>query len=87
MRSYGFIGVRVELAGDCVALDRSIEPPRVEFLEPGTKPRQLVGRELLDGFRHVLCGRHARSIALCVQDEKRWRGARLLSAATRMCYF
>lgn len=87
MHCDSFIGECLEIASLCAALDRGIKSPRVEFLEPGTKPRQFVRWEPFDGLRDVVRGRHAGNIAVCIQDEKRCRGALLLFAAARMCYF
>ena len=49
MGGKGLFRVRVKLAGADVPLDGGIKLLRVECLEPGAKPRQLVGCKLFDG--------------------------------------
>src|SRR3984893_1721574 len=64
VRGQGFIRMRIKLAGLGVALDRGVKLPRIEFLEPRAKPRQLARGKLFDGFLDVFCGGHAGDIAV-----------------------
>ena len=61
------VGERVKLARLRVALDRGIEFARVESLEPGTKPRQLLRGKLLNGLFDVFGGGHPKNIAFTVK--------------------
>ncbi len=53
----------IELAGLGVALDLAVEARGLEFLEPGAKAGELVGRQLGDGFFDVFDGAHGSTIA------------------------
>ena len=57
--SDGLGGELVELAGLGVAVDFFVEEPFLELVEPGTKLRELLGREALDGPLDVLQLGHA----------------------------
>ena len=65
-----FFSGRIKFAGARVPLDRSIEPLRVECLEPGAKPRQFAPRKLLDSLFEVFGGGHLVSIAFAAYAEK-----------------
>ena len=58
MRGQRFICVRVKLASEGISLDCRVEPLRVERFKPGTKPRQLARRKLLDGLLDIFGGGH-----------------------------
>jgi len=59
VRGKSLVGERIELASPRVTLDRGIELLRVERVEPGAKPRQLLRGKLFDGFLDVFGGGHA----------------------------
>jgi hypothetical protein len=63
VRGKSLIGERIQLAGMSVALNRSVELPGVEGLEPSAKPRQLARGELFYGFLDVFSGGHHENIA------------------------
>lgn len=64
VRRKSLVSVRVKLARLRVALDRGIELLRVESLEPGAKPRQLLRGELFNCLLDVFGGGHVQHIAL-----------------------
>ena len=70
MRGKGFIGVRIELAGARIALDRGVKLLRIERLEPRAKSRQLARVEPFDSFFNVFGGGHGPHIALPREAQK-----------------
>lgn len=60
----------IPLAGADVPLNRGVELPGVEGLEPGTKSHQLARRKLLDGVLDVFGGGHVGNIAFAPAAEK-----------------
>ena len=75
MRRQSFVGEWIKLAGLHVALDRGIELPCVESLEPGAKSCQLLRGQLFDSFLDVFgCG-HAQNITFVREARKSgWGG-------------
>ncbi len=66
----GLFRERVEFTGARVSLDGGVELLGIKGLEPGTKPRQLVWGELLNGFLDILGGSHGQNIAFTRETEK-----------------
>jgi hypothetical protein len=61
---------RIKPAGARIPFNGTVEPLRVEVLEPRAKPRQLARGKLFDGLLDVLGGSHASDIALERLTEK-----------------
>ena len=70
IRRDGFLRKRIELAVTRITFDRCIEPVGVKRFEPGTKSRQLPGRQLLDGFFNVFGCCHLSNITPQKRGEK-----------------
>ena len=58
VRGKRFFRMRIELPGARVTLDRGVELPGVERLEPGAKPRKLARGKLFNGSLDVFGGSH-----------------------------
>jgi hypothetical protein len=65
VRGERFFRVGIELAGADVPLDRGVELPGVEGLEPGAKPRQFARGKRFDGFLDVFGGGHVGKYSSC----------------------
>jgi hypothetical protein len=64
VRGERFFRMGIELAGADVPLDRGVELPGVEGLEPGAKPRQFARGKRIDGSLDVFGCDHIGNIAV-----------------------
>src|SRR5215218_7156931 len=73
MRCYSFLCQCIELAGTRIAFDGGVELIGVKRFKPGTRSRQLRGRQLLDGLFNVFGCSHFSNITSRKRRERQLR--------------